>query len=331
MAINLSLAPFQGITTRIYRNAYAKHFPGLDRVFAPFISGIHPEKVNPSKFADVLPASGNTIETIPQFVSIDSQEVLAIADFLADHGYGHVNWNMGCPFSRLANKMRGCGILPFPEKVRELLDEIMPKITIGLSIKTRLGYHHPDELFPILEILNDYPLKELIIHPRIGKQRYLGNVDVDTFRKYLAMSNIPVTYNGDIFHTTRYRELSNSNPGVSSWMAGRGALINPFLAAQIKGINLGDQEKRDRIGAFCNDLAEGKGSRINNEKKILGQLKAVWYYMSGVFSGGKQYFDAMKVCENSQSYLNFVHEMMQLPFASDHEIEHHWKNELKHI
>ena len=331
MAVNLSLAPFQGITTRTYRNAYAKHFPGLDRVFGPFISGIHPEKVNPSKFADVLPASENTIETIPQFVSIDSHEVLAISSFLADHGYEHVNWNMGCPFSRLANKMRGCGILPFPEKVRELLDDIMPKVTIGLSIKTRLGFHHPDELFCIIEILNNYPIKELIIHPRIGKQRYLGNVDVDKFKDYMSMSKIPVTYNGDIYHATRFREISKTIPHVTSWMIGRGALINPFLAAQIKGLNPGDQEKRNRIGAFHQEVMDGIGSRIHYEKKVLGQMKALWYYMSGIFSGGKQYFDAMKVCENSQSYLNFVHEMIQLPFASDQEIEHHWKNELKHI
>ncbi len=331
MTSNISLAPFQGITTKVYRNAFARHFPGIDRVFAPFISGVHPEKVNLSLFDDVIPVEENPVETIPQFVSIDSKEVLAVAATLAGEGYDHVNWNMGCPFSRLANKQRGCGILPFPDTIRFLLDDIMPQIPLKISIKTRLGYRSPDELEKVLEVFNDYPIHELIIHPRIGLQRYKGDTNPEGFARYLQMSRIPVTYNGDIFHATRYRELQSRFPSVKSWMVGRGALINPFLPAQMKGIHLTDSEKRERITAFGEEVFSGIGNRVKNEKKLMGQMKAVWYYMNGVFSGGIQYFHAMKVCEDSQSYRKFADDLIQLPFASDNEIENYWKHGLKHI
>lgn len=331
MNSNISLAPFQGITTKVYRNAFARHFPGLDRVFAPFISGVHPEKVNLSVFEDVLPFRENEVETIPQFVSIDHREVIAIAATLADAGYEHINWNMGCPFSRLANKKRGCGILPFPDTIRTLLDEIMTGIPVKLSIKTRLGYRNADELGKVLQVLNDYPIHELIIHPRIGLQRYKGDTNPEGFARYMELSRIPVTYNGDIYHATRYNELQARFPAVKSWMVGRGALINPFLPAQIQGISLSDSEKRERIAGFEQEVFSGIQNRVNNEKKLMGQMKAVWYYMNGVFSGGKQYFQGLKVCEDSRSYRKFADDIVQLPFASDEEIETYWKLGLKHI
>lgn len=331
MTTQISLAPFQGITTKIYRNAFARHFPGLDRVFAPFVSGVHPEKVNLSVFQDVLPLQKNDVETIPQFVSIDHKEILAIAHTLADAGYEHINWNMGCPFSRLANKRRGCGILPFPTTIRTLLDEIMPHIPVKLSIKTRLGYRSPDELEKVLQVLNDYPIHELIIHPRIGLQRYKGDTQPDGFAHNLELSRMPVTYNGDIYHLTRYRELQTRFPTVKSWMVGRGALINPFLPAQIKGIPLSEAQMRERIAGFEKEVFTGIRNRVQDEKKLMGQMKAIWYYMNGVFSGGMQYFQGMKVCEDSQSYRKFADEIVKLAFASDDEIEAYWKHGLKHI
>jgi tRNA-dihydrouridine synthase B len=331
MSLHISLAPFMGITSKIYRNAYVRHFPGLDQVYAPFISGVHPVKVNLSKFDDVLPFEDNVIETIPQFVSIDADEVIAMGRTLASHGYTHMNWNMGCPFSRLANKMRGCGILPYPDQVRKLLDVIMPQLPIQLSIKTRLGYYSTDELSVIIEILNQYPIKELIIHPRIGKQLYSGNTSLKEFGDCLTLSKIPVTYNGDIFHSQRYDELQTQFPLIHSWMIGRGALINPFLASQIKGLNISENEKRGAVRGFHQELYSGLGQRLKHEKRLLGQLKALWYYMSGCFADGKQHFLRLKLCQNSESYLNFVEDLIEQPFADNQQIEFHWHQGLKHV
>jgi tRNA-dihydrouridine synthase B len=331
MSVQLSLAPFMGLTSRNYRNAFAVHFPGIDRVFAPFISGVHPEKANISKFSDVIPIGLNPVETIPQFVSINPQEIITLSRVLADEGYTHINWNMGCPFSRLAEKKRGCGILPYPDEIRRMLDVIMPAIPLQLSIKTRLGYYNTDELPVVIEILNYYPLKELIIHARTGKQLYTGETYPEEFRHCMSISKIPVIYNGDIFHATRFRELHKFLPGVSGWMIGRGALINPFLASQIKNIQMDEQEKRDAMKAFHSTLFDALSSTVKHEKRMLGQMKAVWYYMSGIFSNGKHHFKALKVCQDRQSYLKFALELMEQPFATDDEIERYWKCELKHV
>lgn len=331
MPLYISLAPFQGITGKVYRNAFARHFPGLDDVYAPFISGLHPDKVPLSKFSDVLPVKDHAILTVPQFVSVNAAEIIAIAQTLEQEGYIHINWNMGCPFSRIAHKKRGCGILPYPDTIRVLLDEIMPRIPLALSIKTRLGYYNPDEIFKVIEVLNEYPVHRLIIHPRIGLQRYKGDTRPKVFGQCLSLSKIPLVYNGDIFHVSRYRQLQALFPDTTQWMVGRGALINPFFPSQIKGIILDEKDKTERIKAFHQELFEGLIVPGLPEKKILGRMKAVWYYLHGLFLGGKQYFEAMKVCEDSQSYTKFAQSLMQLPLASDEEIEHHWKFGLKHV
>ncbi len=329
--MELTLAPFQGVTHKIYRNAFGRHFPGMDRAFAPFISGVNPQKINLSKFRDVLPADENTIPLVPQFVSINASEIVEIAAVLSSYGYSHINWNMGCPFSRLANKMRGCGILPYPNKIREMMDQIFSRTETDISVKTRLGYRSPDELFKVMEVFNDYPIKEIIIHPRTGIQRYKGATRRDLFEQLIGLAKAPVTYNGDIFHHSKYTQLQKQFPGIRSWMLGRGALINPFLSSQIKQLSLSDNHKREAVKAFHQELFEAIHQKTSNKNKLLGQMKAVWYYMSGMFSGGTQYFHRLKVCDDIQSYVNFADELTALPLASDDEIENHWKTGLKHI
>ncbi len=331
MSVQLSLAPFLGITSKIYRNTFARHFQGLDQVYAPFISGVHPEKANISKFSDVLPFDQNMVSTVPQFISTDAREVLAVAHILKEEGYKRINWNMGCPFSRLANKKRGCGILPYPDEIKRMLDVVMPSIALELTIKTRLGYYQVTELPKVIEVFNQYPLKELIIHPRTGTQLYTGKTHLDQFAYCLSLSTIPVTFNGDIYHSRRYNELQQAFPGVKSWMLGRGVLINPFLASQIKGIEPDQEQKREAIIAFHQEYFTRLEESATNQRKMLGQMKAIWYYMSGLFSNGKQFFDAMKVCQDRKSYLNFAQELLQQPFATNDEIEYYWMNYLKHV
>ena len=331
MSIRISLAPFQGITSRDYRNAYARHFPGLDCVYTPFVSGIHPEKLNPTKFRDMLPMKDNVIETVPQLLSNEPAEILAAAKFLKEEGYNHVNWNMGCPFSRLANKKRGCGILPYKNEIKEMLDIIMPDVPLKLSIKTRLGYKSYEELPELMHIFNQYPIHELIIHPRIGTQLYRGEVNLDGFEMAMKESKIPVAYNGDIFHASRFRELHERFTGIKHWMIGRGALINPFLAAQMKRIELSENEMRTRITAFHNELLQVTQQRISKPPRQLGFLKAVWYYMSGLFKDGTQYFNKIKVCRNMKEYYQETEILLSQPFAGEHEIEEHFRYKLKHL
>ncbi len=329
----VSLAPFQGITHKYYRRFFMKHFHGLDEVYSPFISGIHPDKVHPGKFDDVIPLPGNhkSCTTVPQIVSTSAKEIVAFSNFLAHHGYSHINWNMGCPFSRLANKMRGCGILPHPEKVKEILEETLPYIKTSLSVKVRLGYTQKKELRSIMQVLNDFPLEKVIIHPRTGDQLYKGEPDTEEFDVCRKKSKNTVAYNGNIIHHKKFIELKSTFPEITNWMVGRGALINPFLPGQIKGMKSTEQQKRQMIRSFHQDLFENTRQRLPGDSKTLGLMKAVWYYMAGSFANGKELFRKIKVCQNLTEYEKNVAILTNSKFSGVDEIEDYFYNGLKHI
>ena len=107
-------------------------------------------------------------------------DFINLAVRLFDLGYMSVNWNLGCPFPMVAKKKRGSGLLPYPENIDAFLEKTVSSIPNRLSIKTRLGRRHINEIFKLMPIFNQYPLEEIIIHPRTGKQMYDGKTDLDT-------------------------------------------------------------------------------------------------------------------------------------------------------
>ena len=50
--MNLYLAPMEGITTYIYRNAYNHYFGGIDKYFTPFLAS---KKLNRRELNEILP------------------------------------------------------------------------------------------------------------------------------------------------------------------------------------------------------------------------------------------------------------------------------------
>ena len=68
-----------------------------------------------------------------------------------------------------------------PQKLDRFLDAVFEKCNLEISIKTRIGMEDPEEFETILPIYNKYPLKELIIHPRVQKEFYKNTPKLDTF------------------------------------------------------------------------------------------------------------------------------------------------------
>ena len=233
----LILAPMQGLTELMFRKVYRTCFPGaLDLAISPFLSLTHGNLADAwKKIDDVLPeANQDSIPVIPQILGKEPIEFVELANRLHEIGYTEVNWNIGCPMRRVTAKHRGSGILPYPDEVRSILDYIMPRLRPALSVKMRLGLHSPDEIFNLIPILNDYPLLNITIHPRTGKQQYSGQVDLDTFEQTLPLLKHQVIYNGDLCTVADFRRLRQRFPKIQHYMIGRGILYDPLLPLKIK-------------------------------------------------------------------------------------------------
>ena len=284
--ITLYLAPLRGFTEYIYRNAFSQHFDGFDIAVAPFIPTMSDARLKRKHLKDVLPENNQAMPVIPQIIGNNAEDFILLATRLYDLGYETVNWNLGCPFPMVAKKQRGSGLLPYPQKIEAFLEDTIPSIPNRLSIKARLGRKKTDEILTLLEIFNRYPLEEVIIHPRTGKQMYDGEPDLNMFEECLKVSIHTMVYNGDINDLDTFNTFSKRFSSVSRWMIGRGALINPFLPAIIKTGKDGAANKAGVFRAFYEDLFEQYRIEFHGPGHLLDRMKGFWTYFSQSFKNG---------------------------------------------
>lgn len=289
------LAPLQAYTDYIFRNIYAKHFSGINVAIAPFISLVPGETIAENRIREVLPENNlNTIPVIPQILGNDPHQYITLINRLQPLGYTHFNWNCGCPVHIVAKKKRGSGILPYPEIIDNTLKQVLSSTDAKLSVKLRLGYHSRDEMFEVINVLNQHKLEYVILHPRLGVQQYEGTVDLEGFEMFAKRIKHPIVYNGDISSIEDYQCLIARFPEVKEIMIGRGILRNLRLPEEIKStFNLQSATSSEvkqmhtynnhRLSAFYSDFIN---AQIDNHRPrcLIGVIKQYWIYFRHNFN-----------------------------------------------
>ena len=225
------MAPMEGLTGYVYRNAYHKFFRPMDRYFTPFIAN---KKMSNGEIRDLLPEHNEGMHVVPQILTNRSEDFLAVAKEIAQYGYDTVNLNVGCPSGTVVAKGRGAGLLAEPEVLDHFLYEIFEGYAGKISIKTRIGMEDENEWQDILAVYEKYPLEELIIHPRVRKDFYKGNPRLDAFSYAMEESGHRLCYNGDICSAEDLQDRKERFPDLDRVMLGRGLLCNPFLIEMSK-------------------------------------------------------------------------------------------------
>jgi len=301
------LAPIQGITDRIYRNLFPLYFKGVDMAIAPFISSSKKMKPVNNLLREFYPDKNTGITTIPQIMSSKPEDFTKLANALYDIGYGTVNWNLGCPFPMVVKKGRGAGMLCYPARIESFLEKTMPALKPKLSIKLRIGLKYPDEVLQLIPIFNQYPLEELIIHPRTGVQMYEGKVDLDMFEQCLNLTKHRVVYNGDIDSFEKFEMLSLRFGSIKRWMIGRGLIGNPFLAEKIKFNTEKPYDEKIRImRAFHDNLFTEYLKILHGPAHITNKMKEIWTYMAGFFENGEKIRKKINKTHHKDNYIDVV-------------------------
>jgi tRNA-dihydrouridine synthase len=304
------MAPLRGVTDYIFRNVFTDFFGGFDTAMAPFVPTVRGKIVKQSYIRDILPENNAKLMLIPQLIGKNPEEFVVLACQLGDMGYPVVNWNLGCPFPQVANKQRGAGLLPYRDIIASFLDYTIPRINCKLSIKTRLGLVGNDDLPALLPIFNTYPLAELIIHPRTAKQMYTGNPDLDAFATVRGLSRHPVMYNGDITTCMGFKRLQERFPDITSWMIGRGAVINPFLTDEIKNGTAVAYDKQ-RLCNFLEALYDNYLLVMDNHINVLDKMKGIWFYTSGLFVQHHKVLKRIQKTKNLEGYYKEVSKVFE--------------------
>ena len=347
--MEIYFAPMEGITGYIYRNAFYDYFTGVDKYFTPFLSPNQNRALNPKEIRDVLPENNKGMQVVPQMLTNRADYFLRAAEELKEkYGYGEVNLNLGCPSRTVVSKGKGAGFLAKPEELDSFFREVFHNIKGEMSVKARIGVNDSKQFRHLMDIFNQYPLCELIIHPRIQKDYYGNSPDWEVFGEAVHVSSIPLCYNGDIFTLEDYRRIKAAFPEVNRIMLGRGLLMNPMLAETIKKEETGRKKTDDTGTGKADEAGRGKGHEseladdpqiekmageeavmdkkrlkgfhdrlyndykvvMSGEKNVLFKMKEFWVYAGNLFPGEEKQLKKIKKASRAGEYESAVEKIL---------------------
>jgi tRNA-dihydrouridine synthase len=303
MDYTLLSSPLQGFTDFRFRNAQNKLFGGIDTYYSPYIRLNGKLVIKPSYERDLLPENNIGLEVIPQVITNDADEFLFVAKYVRELGYNELNWNLGCPYPMVTKSGMGSGLISNPEKINNILHRAHSESDIIVSMKMRLGYENSEEILDALPILDRYPIKNIAIHARIGKQLYKGGVHLDAFQQCIDNTIHKLYYNGDITSVAKFHEMQQRFPSIDHWMIGRGLISDPFLPSMIKNNTMEyPANKMELFSAFHDTLYAIYSESLSGSAHILLKMYHLWEYFSVTFSNPHKVLKQIKKAQSIRNY-----------------------------
>ena len=294
------MAPMEGITNHIYRKAYQEFYHSMDKYFTPFLAAKQNKRLSAKEIREVSPETNEGLTVIPQILGNNAEDFIQLAKILRDE-YGHkeINLNLGCPSGTVTAKGKGAGFLGEPEKLDAFLDTVYSGLDMEISIKTRVGTDYEEDWEYLMDIYEKYPIKELIIHPRLLKDHYKGKPRLELFRQGKERFSMPVGYNGNLFTKEDYKNFTEQFPQTEIFMFGRGIIANPGLLDEIRD---GKVPVKKKLRAFHDRIYSQYQEILSGERNVLFRMKELWNYMAPEFSNYEKPAKKIKKSQNFSDY-----------------------------
>ena len=311
--MNYYFAPMEGITGYVLRNAHARHFPGIDKYYLPFIAAQSSHRLKNKEKTDVSPANNADLHAVPQVLTKSAEDFVATAEALMEMGYREINLNLGCPSPTVTSKAKGAGMLRDTENLDRFLDGIFEGLAgtgAEISVKTRIGCEDPAEADAIFDVYAKYPFSEIIIHPRTLREFYGGEVHRDVFYGLCRKMKTPCAFNGNIDSAgdleSLLAEKPEDVPEISAVMCGRGLLRNPALVREMRG---GPALTKEELFIFQKEVCEGLRATLSGPVPPLSKMKELWWYMKDNFPGKDREYCNIKKAGSFAEYESAVRAM----------------------
>lgn len=304
----IHFAPLQGYTEDIYRSAHQEIFGGVETYTTPFIRYERGE-VRTKDLRDLDPLHNKGVNLVPQVITDGGEDLKKLLEVIRSNSYQRVDINMGCPFPLQTRHFKGCGLLPFPERIREISEVIKANEDMTFSVKMRLGLQDKNEWVKVLPILNDTPLCHVTMHPRIASQQYDGELDMASFDSFLESCRHPVILNGSITNVDQIHELERLyGDRIHGIMIGRGLLLRPSLAWEyISGKTMDDRLLLGKVLELHERLMTQYERAIPDPVHRLHKLQSFWDYLEPLI--GRKNRKKLQKAGNLKNYLLALREI----------------------
>ena len=235
----LILAPMQGLCDNVMRDLLTR-IGGYDECVSEFVRITHTLHSRNTWLRHVpeLAAQNRTFAGVPCTVQILGSDVaMMCANALeAVHlGANKIDVNFGCPAPTVNQHQGGAVLLKNPEHIYQIVRALRCRLpeNIVLTAKMRLGFENTHLALENAAAIAEGGANILTIHARTKVQGYAPPAHWHWLAKIRKHINIPVIANGDVFSLQDYMDIREQS-GCDDVMLGRGAVMRPDLARQIK-------------------------------------------------------------------------------------------------
>lgn len=304
-------APMEGITDSVFRTIHHNYFPGVDRYYLPFFSPTIHRQLTPREQRELPPADCVDYAAVPQILTKNPEDFLWAAQVCGELGYKEVNLNVGCPSGTVVSKGKGAGMLRSTDDLKRFLEATLENSPIPVSVKTRLGMENPEEFQEILAIYNQFPISELIVHPRVRTDYYKEPVREEWFAYAVANSKAPLCFNGNLTTVEQCRNVAQRYPELHGIMVGRGLVGDPGMLSR-SGTQLAPLQE------FHDALLDGYIQTFGSQRNAMFRMKENWHYLSRRFVGCDALWKKLRKCTDVGRYRELTTEIFEtLPLAPE--------------
>lgn len=319
--MQLILAPMQGLVDDVMRDLLTR-IGGFDECVSEFVRITHTvhSRATWLKYVPEIAHANRTPAGTPctvQLLGSDAENMAVNALEAVRFGADKIDLNFGCPAPTVNKHKGGAVLLKEPDLIYHIVRTLRQRLPqhIPLTAKMRLGYEDKSLALECASAIENGGACALTVHARTKVEGYEPPAHWEWVRKIRDAVSIPVTANGDVFSLQDYLDIKTVS-GCDSVMLGRGAVIRPDLARQIKQYENGETVKDTDFAEVSSwivqffDLCLVKEA---NNKYPVARLKQWLGMMKKEFEQAQILFDRIRAVKEAdevkQILLSFEQEM----------------------
>ena len=221
-------APMAGVSDTSYRKIISEMKPGL--IYAEMVSDKAVVFDN-AKTMKMLIMDEKERPISQQIFGSDVKSFVEAAKIVEKEMKPDIiDINMGCPVPKVALKNQaGSALLKSPEKIREIVSEVVKAVNIPVTVKIRSGWDENSiNAVEVAKICEEAGASAIAVHARTRSQGYSGKANWNIIKDVVNAVSIPVIGNGDVTSPLLAKQMLDET-GCNGVMIGRGAIGNPWL------------------------------------------------------------------------------------------------------
>ena len=237
--MQLILAPMQGLVDDVMRDLLTR-IGGFDECVSEFIRITHTvhSRATWLKYVPEIAHANRTPAGTPctvQLLGSDAENMAVNALEAVRFGADKIDLNFGCPAPTVNKHQGGAILLREPERIHQIVRELRFRLPehITLTAKMRLGFDNTDLAIANAQAIAAGGASQITVHARTKVQGYEPPAHWHWLKTIREQVGIPIIANGDVFTLDDYIAIRQAS-GCDDVMIGRGAVMRPDLARQIK-------------------------------------------------------------------------------------------------